>query len=204
LAVLAIISTGLSGCNTPQQTLTAAAVGGTMLGGLSNSQEIEQVYYLGAFDPLGQLPPSIYRVRVRGQASFISTVKFASGWVHSSLIDSLGTGFSFGEDGNLQVTKTEGVGDSNEGLVTGRKLVQFGPEGFREAPKDHRLVVVMGSDPSAFFNAVDQTLGEVSTAIADQRNSKLKQELFTTLALLKGHQERINDLGKDVALQFGR
>ena len=42
--------------------------------------------------------------------------------------------------------------------------MMFGPEGFREAPANHRLVVVMGADPSAFFEAVDQTLGVIAQA----------------------------------------
>ena len=36
-----------------------------------------------------QVPPSVYRVRVKGQASFLSATKFASGWVPADLVDSL-------------------------------------------------------------------------------------------------------------------
>lgn len=54
----------LSGCDT-----TGAIIGGiagiTVLAGLSPSNEIDQVYYLGVFDPQEQIPPTVYRVRVR-------------------------------------------------------------------------------------------------------------------------------------------
>jgi hypothetical protein len=121
------------------------------------TDEIAQTYYLGVYDPQGQLPPSIYRVRVQGQSSFLNRTKFASGWVHASLIDSLGTEIALNEkNGGLKIQK---VNSDNQGqIATGRRLIMFGPEGFRKAPKDHRLVVVMGADPSAFFEAVDQTL----------------------------------------------
>ena len=45
--------------------------------------------------------------------------------------------------------------------LSGRRLMMFGPEGFREAPRNHRLVVVMGSSPEKFFSAVDEALGHL-------------------------------------------
>jgi hypothetical protein len=44
----------------------------------------------------------------------------------------------------------------------------FGPEGFREAPRDHRLVIVMGSSPQKFFSAVDSALGLVASVTQGQ------------------------------------
>lgn len=199
-AALAAVLAALAACDSVQGNVTLGVVGATIAGGLSPTHEVEQVYYLGAFDPQGQLPPSVYRIRVRGQASFISQVKFASGWVHASLIDSLGTGFKFDDNGRVEVTKTDD--QQLAAIQTGRRLVQFGPEGFREAPKDHRLVVVMGTSPEKFFQAIDQTLGSVSEALSDQRNAALTQKLFEALVRIKAQRERLADLDKDIALQY--
>ena len=79
------------------------------------TDEIAQTYYLGVYDPQGQLPPSIYRVRVQGQSSFLNRTKFASGWVHASLIDSLGTEIAFNEkNGGLKIQK---VNSDNQGQI---------------------------------------------------------------------------------------
>jgi hypothetical protein len=59
--------------------------------------------------------------------------------------------------------------------------MMFGPEGFREAPANHRLVLVMGSSPEKYFEAVDTVLGTVSQAFAKQRQSGLTAELMTAL-----------------------
>src|SRR5437879_5604100 len=75
----------LSGCASPAGTYALGAVGATVLGAQSPNNEIEVIYYLGVFDPQDQLPPTVYRVRVHGQASFISLTKFASGWVRAEL-----------------------------------------------------------------------------------------------------------------------
>ncbi|HYL82014.1 MAG TPA: hypothetical protein VEU07_14445, partial [Candidatus Acidoferrum sp.] len=44
-------------------------------------------------------------------------------------------------------------------LPPGRSLVLYGPEGFRSVPQDHRLVLVMSSDPSEFFKQVQLIAG---------------------------------------------
>src|SRR5260370_22843419 len=75
--------------------LTAAQSGWLAFGGatgtlsVSPSNDLEQIYYIGIFDPREQVPQTIYRVRVRGQASALNQMKFATGWVHADLIDSL-------------------------------------------------------------------------------------------------------------------
>jgi hypothetical protein len=141
----------------------------------------------------------VYRVRVHGQASFISQAKFASGWVRSELIDSLSTGGGHVDEKTGALVFDEKY---SEKLKTGRRLVMFGPEGFREAPRDHRLVVVMGSDPTAFFTALDQSLGAVSQAQQAKKNSELVAKLFTALAQLKEEGDRLADLDKNVATTF--
>ena len=125
-------------------------MGATLLGANSPSQEIQQIYYLGTFDPQGQLPPTIYRIRVHGQASFISFIRFASGWVPAHFIDSLSSSVNFKEQKSTSVSIDKGASETLAKLSTGRRLMQFGPEGFREAPRDHRLVIVMGCVPYRF------------------------------------------------------
>lgn len=191
-----LVQMGCSGLTTVEKVTIGTAVT-TAVGARSPTHEIEQIYYLGVFDPQEQLPPAVYRVRVHGQASFISFMRFASGWVRADLIDSLGTGIKFeGKEGDISITKgDEGMLSS---LKTGRRLVMFGPEGFREAPKDHRLVIVMGSSPEEFFKAIDESIGVVSEVMEEQRNTKLSQELFEALAKIKSERERLAELKNDI------
>lgn len=119
----------------------------------------------------------MYRVTVRGQASAISGMKFGSGWVHANLIDSLSTRVGFDKDSDR--TSVQG-GDEQGQLVslkTGRRLVMFGPEGFQEAPKDHRLVIVMGASPEAFFRALDQSFGIISHARREPADSAIAAQM---------------------------
>ena len=76
----------------------------------------------------------------------------------------------------------------------------FGPEGFREAPKDHRLVIVMGASPEAFFGAIDRALGIVADVRQGSRQSTdLERELFVDLLNSKRERERYTDLLLDLA-----
>jgi hypothetical protein len=185
-----------SGCSNTAETIVAG-LGGVAFLAHSPSNEIEQIYYLGVFDPQEQVPPTVYRVRVRGQASPISFTRFASGWVQADLIDSLGTSIAFDEESrSVKIQKTDD--DWCGSLQTGRRLMLFGPEGFREAPKDHRLVIVMGSSPEAFFEAIDESLGAVSKAKVDQQNAAVDRLLFEQLIRLKKERESLDDLVKDV------
>lgn len=167
LAILTLIATTGCGNLTPVENIVLWTAVGTAFVAGSPAQEIEQIYYLGVFDPQEQVPPTVYRIRVHGQASFISNMRFGSGWVPAGLIDSLGTNIGF-NDGSISIDQESS--DKLSSIQTGRRLVLFGPEGFREAPEGHRLVIVMGSSPEEFFNAIDRSLGVVNQAIAEQRN----------------------------------
>lgn len=182
---------GCSGLTALQQAGVFA--GGTTIAANIPTSDIEQVYYLGVFDPQEQLPPTIYRVRVRGQAGMISSANFASGWVRSDLVDSLST-ITHGNDGKFEITRAD---EQAKGLTTGRRLMMFGPEGFREAPKDHRLVVVMGSDPQKFFSAVDEALGVVAMATQGGGGIEVQRRLFFDLAELRAQRERLDELRLD-------
>jgi hypothetical protein len=196
LAALVGLAGVFSGCGAAAPNLSLAVAGGTALAGQAPGQEIEQVYYLGAFDPREQIPPTVYRLTVRGQASGISNVKFGSGWVQASLIDSLNSRVGFDDKGGATVT--QGSTDEFKTITTGRRLMLFGPEGFREAPKDHRLVIVMGASPQKFFQAIDESLATVTQAQREAANSEVSIALFKAMADIRNEQKRIGDLTTDV------
>jgi len=199
LVVLALLWSG-SGCTTTNDTI-AAGIGVAAFLAHSPNNEIEQIYYLGVFDPQEQVPPTVYRVRVHGQASAMSFMRFSSGWVPADVIDSLGTSVHFEKAGGA--LKIEDAEKLNNSLPTGRKLVLFGPEGFRPAPQNHRLVIVMGSNPEGFFKAIDESLGMVSKVKVQQRNMKLQQEVFTELLQISNERQRLDELAKDVDTDLG-
>ena len=185
----------LTGCGlTSEQQISATVVGATVVGAGAPAQEVEQVYYLGIFDPQEQIPPSVYRIRVHGQASFLSGMQFASGWVPAHMADSLGVGISTGPKGKVTI---DSANDQFKPFKAGRRLMMFGPEGFREAPADHRLVIVMGSSPEVFFNAINDSLGVVAMATQEQGSSTLNRLLFETLANLRSRQQAASDLLAD-------
>jgi hypothetical protein len=180
----------LTGCNSLPLSVSLGAGVVTGLGAVMPAHEIEQIYYLGSFDPQEQVPPSLYRVRVRGQASFISWASFGSGWVPAELIDSLGSSVSINKaDGKIMIAKAEN--DQIAKLTIGRRLMQFGPEGFREVPKDHRLVIVMGSSPEDFFRTMDEALGAVTTAKAAQDSNALNRLLFEAMITVKAEKQLV-------------
>ncbi len=195
----------LSACSTEE--IIGGTIGATILGANSPSQEIQQIYYLAAFDPQGQLPPTVYRIRVHGQASFISFVRFASGWVPAKFIDSLGSDVSFGEEKSTAIEFDTAASDKLSKLTTGRRLMLFGPEGFREAPKDHRLVVVMGTSPDDFFAAIDESLGTIAQLRAAQaqrdeadtmERGNLDRAMFEALAHVKDQRNRLEALRREI------
>ena len=199
-ALLVACGLAATGCDSLEGNVALGVVGATVVGGQAPTHEIEQIYYLGVFDPQDQLPPQVYRVRVHGQSSFLNATKFASGWVLADVIDSLGTSVGFSKDSN-QIEITKGDKDELSKLKTGRRLVMFGPEGFREAPANHRLVVVMGASPEKFFAAIDETLGIVAQATQDasqgEKTAELDRKLFEALTRMKSERERLNQLIKD-------
>jgi hypothetical protein len=189
VAVASILALGA--CTTETQIAGAVIGGATIIGGQSPTQEIEQIYYLGNFDPQGQLPPTLYRIIVRGQASLLSRMKFGSGWVQAAVLDSLGSHFTPPDGTNAQSFPSK---SSAQGIADGRRLVLFGPEGFRVAPKDHRLVLVMGSSPEAFFSAIDQSLRGVATVQRTQLDSAVHGEIVGEMARVAAEEARLREL----------
>jgi hypothetical protein len=196
--LMCVAACALIGCETVEGNVGLGAAGVTLLGARTPANEIEQIYYLGVFDPQEQVPPTVYRVRVHGQASALSGMKFASGWVQASVIDSLGTHIEFNKDSD-QVEIDKGDEKDLASLQTGRRLMLFGPEGFREAPKDHRLVIVMGASPEKFFQAMDTSLGVVSQVMSERRGESINKLLLEAITKVSAERERLDDLAKDVA-----
>jgi hypothetical protein len=202
LGLLLGVAVAASGCSF--DALLGGVAGATLIGARSPSHEIEQVYYLGVFDPDDQVPPSLYRLTVRGQASFISAVKFASGWVPAPLVDSLETRIQFKEKGT-ELDFATGDPSRHAALTPGRRLMLFGPEGFREAPRDHRLVVVMGSNADEYFQSVEQVLGAVAAAKREQALSPdaRQTEVVTRLLELSREEGRLKRIGADFEASGG-
>lgn len=183
----------LAGCATALQTNSLAALGVGVLGA-SPSTNIGQTYYLGVFDPHEQLPPTIYRLRVQGQASVLSGTKFASGWVRADLVDSLSGQIEIGKNGITEENKSQERYEDNKNALN-RRLIMFGPEGFREAPKNHRLVIVMGSSPDAFFGSVDRALGVVAEATqGTSSSSDMTRVMWSELSHLREEKRAVQTL----------
>jgi hypothetical protein len=193
-----------NGCST-EGAIIGGAIGATAVLGSTPGHQLEQVYYLGMFDPQEQVPPTVYRVTVRGQASSFSLMKFGSGWVPANLVDSLNTRMSFGnasKSNTIQFQK--GSPQEMAALKTGRRMVMFGPEGFREAPTDHRLVIVMGASPEEYFKAMDSVLGDISQAQSELSQSKVKDIFIQTVLSIKDEQGSLKDLKHKVELENAR
>ncbi|MBI5368133.1 MAG: hypothetical protein HZA54_13940 [Planctomycetes bacterium] len=201
--IAAVLATGASGCST--EALVGGVAGTTVLGARAPTNEIEQIYYLGVLDPQQQLPETIYRVTVHGQASFISGTTFASGWVPAQVIDSLnGRAMIEGEGARVNrepVDLGPGAAGNAETAIaySGRRLVMFGPEGFREAPTNHRLVIIMGADPSKFFEAIDTALGQVSRVQFESRDAAVSQRMFEALVQLRSERQALDDFQRERA-----
>lgn len=191
-AALALAALG-AGCGEP---VVPIAVGGATLAtaalGMTPGPELKQVFYVGSLDPQGQLPPEVYRITVRGQASVISRTRFASGWVPAGLADTLTSNVSL-DSSNGTVTTT---GDERPvgSLANGRRLVLFGPDGFRDAPRDHRLVLTMGADADAYFDAINSVLGDVAAHRAANSNAAIGLEVI--------RRERIIDAERDLLAEL--
>ena len=194
-AVLAAaLCAALAGCASVPARNSAAVLATAVAAHLPTAQ-MHQIYYLGVFDPRDQIPPTIYRIRVQGQSSALNTsTQFASGWVHAHLIDSLSSSRTF--DATVQTLGSGAAnGSTDKGLLTGRRLVMFGPEGFREAPKEHRLVVVMGADPAGFFGAIDSALGSVAEVTQGTTvGPEITRSLFAELSRLRTESRRLADV----------
>jgi len=174
--------------------------GASAIAARTPSNDLEQIYYFGVFDPMEQLPPQVYRVRVRGQSSAISFMRFSSGWVRAELIDSLNASVAHDPESG-RVTISRGESEKLAGIKPGRRLVLFGPEGYREAPADHRLVIVMGANPDKFFSAIDEGLATAARAQSAHNNAELQRVLLEAMREVKDEQAELAGLERDVALQ---
>lgn len=190
---IVLLSPAVSAADVATRNAVGAVL--TAVGAHLPTAQMHQVYYLGVFDPRDQIPPTIYRIRVQGQSSALNTsTQFASGWVHANLMDTLSSSGNF--DNTVKALGNGATPNSTDkGLITGRRLIMFGPEGFREAPKDHRLVVVMGSDPSGFFGAIDSALGSVAELTQGSTvGPEVTRALFAEMSRLRSETRRLADV----------
>lgn len=176
-----ILAAAAGGCGSAVGNVALAEGGVTLLGGETPSQELDQVYYLGVFDPQEQVPEAVYRLTVRGQASIYSSMRFASGWVPAKFVDALSTQIGSSSDPTTRPVVDKGDTEMLANLKPGRRLMLFGPEGFREAPADQRLVIVMGASPEAFFKAIDLSLGALAQAQAQRAQGQEAQQVSSAM-----------------------
>jgi len=167
-----------------------------------STTRLDQIYYLGVFDPIEQVPPQFFRVVVQARSDFFSSTKFASGWAPAALVDSLQSDFTQGFEAGGRPGGPVGVqaGKNLSSLATGRRLVLFGPEGFREAPAEHRLVLVMGATPEAFFQAIDDALGKIAGAQFAGSAEALDRDLFRALSELSLQSAVLEQVDRDLEL----
>lgn len=202
VAVSGLILAGLcvcaEGCGSAAGNFVIGAGAVTALGGEAPNQELEQVYYLGVFDPQEQVPEAVYRITVRGQASVYSNMRFSSGWVPAKFIDSLTTQIGSPDNPTTKPVIDKGQEGMLADLKPGRRLMMFGPEGFREAPKDQRLVIVMGASPEAFFKAIDLSLGALANSQSERISSDLADRIGKAMAAAKAHLDALGALQNGV------
>jgi hypothetical protein len=158
---------------------------------MTPNADLEQTYYLGSFDPQDQIPPAIYRIRVRGQSSLLSTVRFASSWVPAEVVDAL--------TGAISIDPKTGALDVNDdarvsGIANGRGLVMFGPEGFREAPRNHRLVIVMGTSPDTVQQAFASALGTVAKVRSGESSVAFDRNIIDVLSGLSAEKSDLRSI----------
>lgn len=179
----------LAGCDTIAHRNQGILAAGVVAASVTPSFDLEQTYYLGSFDPAGQLPPTLYRIRVRGQSSMLNQTKFASSWVPAEVVDALTGSASLNtKSGAITIGKDS----DNPGFninESGRRLMQFGPEGFRSAPKGHRLVILMGASPETVEQAFASALGSVAMASNGASGNAVDREALKALL----------DMGRDKA-----
>jgi hypothetical protein len=192
-----LIATSLGGCAalTVVQRNQIAGVSGIVGLGRSPTTELVQTYYLGVFDPQDQLPPALYRIRVKGQASALNRTEYASGWVPAHVIDSLTDGLKINDKDPLKVDRVPSTTQDATSFEVGRRLMLFGPEGFREAPRNHRLAIVMGSSPDVFFDSINNALGTIAQATMGKTSGSLDGLISGFLLRLKTDAELYSAIG---------
>ncbi len=103
----------------------------------------------------------------------------------------------------MTATAATGDGGLGGGLPTKRRFMLFGPEGFREAPRDHRLVIVMGASPEEFFNAIDRSLGTIAKVQREELDGAFSAQLFRQLLELREEALRLEELDRTLADSTG-
>ena len=82
-----------------------------------------------------------------------------------------------------------------------KRMFLLGPEGIRISPGGHRLVVVMGSSPEKFFEAVDSALGSLSTAELGKVDAQTRDAITNEYRRLMDERESLQALKLRVAAE---
>lgn len=190
LSAAVALSAGCTSANVHVRNISNAGALAALA--VTPNADIEQTYYLGSFDPQDQVPPAVYRIRVRGQSSVLNATRFASGWVPAAVVDALTGSVAFRDKADSLAVSTEGKLDDK--LKVGRGMVMFGPEGFREAPRDHRLVIIMGANPEQVEQAFSSALGSVAIAKFGRASAGVDREVLDLLLELSEEKEELRVL----------
>lgn len=129
------------------------------------STGFSEYYYLGIYDAQEQLPQEMYRFRLAGYGNPFTKVKFASGWLPAAMVDPIDSDLSFGSnDGKVSYSSTAGDG-ARSTFKSFRPFYIFGPEGFRKAPQDHRLCIIMSANPEKIFQMAERFAGRKDESV---------------------------------------
>jgi hypothetical protein len=118
------------------------------------------------------------------------------------LVDSLAGRFVLDPNGQGEVQMFHSDSTNRVTLETGRRFWSFGPEGFRENPKDYRLVIVMGGSPDAFFKAIDHALGDMGVAQGQASSSTLQTKIIQQLLALEKSRVELQEVELQTARQM--
>jgi len=163
-----------------------------------SSTRIQTTHYLGVFDPQQQVPEELYKVTIDGNASAVSDVKYASGWVPAAEADLLVTQVKRDDQDNITITGDASVSVS---VGTRRRFFEIGPSGVSTQPEDGRFVIVMGSNPDYFFRKMGllTRFGKDDSAIASSIAALANVVREKQVAAAGQTQKALEELSKDSA-----
>jgi len=160
--------------------------------------KVRTTHYLASFDPEDQVPPELYKIQIRGDASAFSNVKYGSGWVPASQADLLEVDVRQNDQGRVEITGNSAKGVS---VTARRRFFEIGPAGVSTQPQDGRFVVVMSANPDYFFQKLGMLtrFGKDDSAVDASKTALLgivgEKQVATAKALAATKQELL-DLSK--------
>ena len=183
-----------------QRSIRGLALALTACGAASCSDtRIHTTHYLGVFDPQQQVPEELYKVTIDGNASAVSDVKYASGWVPAAQADLLVTQLQRDDQDNITIT---GDASKTVSVALRRRFFEIGPSGVSTQPEDGRFVIVMGANPDYFFKKMGLLTrfgkddGEVASSIAALANEVRKKQVAAAAKTQAALEELAKESGE--------